>query len=437
MRIKKKMSAILLPMLLVGCGLNSETNPQQVIEDANITDQAAQYKNSNNGDVYLNAPQIADITIYLGKAGNWKEATQTAIAKYNAVEGTTVNIREVSTLAQAIVVVIASNTSTVGNGEFLDCSVNGTFDNTHYLNSVATDALGGKYYINLNSRNSDCGFTATNKLAVVMHEFIHMVGISDADNSAGNKRVPGTQIQSSSVSRLSSTRTALTNLDMVSLQTMWPSPMTLISRFDFSPEYYLEVNPDVAIASGCEQTEYPFCGNFAFALTHFQLNGIKEGRVQSPFFDPKYYLQMNPDIDAWAKQQVLTTEHTIYYWARYHWVNIGIFYGRVASPVFNPLEYLQLNSLTDAAVASGSNIYIWAHWHWANVGINEARPMNSKFNPYVYIASNVDLQGPVWLDWSQYFGSNESVFGAAKWQAILRAIAHYQLFHNTETRKAI
>lgn len=61
-------------------------------------------------------------------------------------------------------------------------------------------------------------------------------------------------------------------------------------NFFFNPKYYLEANPDIAKRYGKK--------NYLAASKHWLKHGIKEGRRGSKYFDVRFYLQDNPDLQA-------------------------------------------------------------------------------------------------------------------------------------------
>lgn len=81
----------------------------------------------------------------------------------------------------------------------------------------------------------------------------------------------------------------------------------------FNPEYYAANNPDVAAAIGNDSTQL---------LTHFILNGMKEGRVGNADFNVHTYQSKNPDLQA-----AFGNDLALYY---IHYCNSGKSEGRPA-----------------------------------------------------------------------------------------------------------
>lgn len=154
----------------------------------------------------------------------------------------------------------------------------------------------------------------------------------------------------------------------------------------FDEEFYLNSNPDVYAAvqagiykDGAEHYEYygrfegrPFQATNGFdaayyaevygdvaaagvaAVTHYETNGLAEGRSTHLYFDANYYLEANPDvaasgIDAWA-------HYELYGWKE----------GRNPSPFFDGDAYLTANP--DVAAADLNPLYHYLKW-----GMEEGR----------------------------------------------------------------
>lgn len=115
----------------------------------------------------------------------------------------------------------------------------------------------------------------------------------------------------------------------------------------FDAEYYLLANPDVARAAGAGNT-------FAFAASHFEQNGWREGRNPNSTFDTKGYLDAYADVKA-AGVNPLTHYH------QYGWSE-----GRDPTKAFDSSSYLAAYS--DVAAAK-----IDPMQHFLQFGLYEGR----------------------------------------------------------------
>lgn len=118
-----------------------------------------------------------------------------------------------------------------------------------------------------------------------------------------------------------------------------------------------------------------------FGLTHAipgtEYNGINYTLV----FDPKYYMENNPDVkNAVADDPQRALEH---------FVNFGIKEGRVGRPEFN-INYYK-NKYTDLQQAFGNNLYSY-YTHYMNFGIKEGRQACEHFEVFSYRARYADLR---------------------------------------------
>ena len=123
----------------------------------------------------------------------------------------------------------------------------------------------------------------------------------------------------------------------------------------FDESFYLENNPDVAVAVDA--------GVFATGLDHFQQYGLAEGRVSvSPFYDEQLYFRANPDVEAAVAGGGFSS-------GLQHYINNGEAESR--SPgAFNELAYRELYPDVAAAIAEGS--YSSGLQHYIQLGQSEA-----------------------------------------------------------------
>ncbi|WP_437802469.1 hypothetical protein [Sorangium sp. So ce693] len=122
------------------------------------------------------------------------------------------------------------------------------------------------------------------------------------------------------------------------------------------PLFYLRTYDDVRNAFGPS--------NVVGARRHFWMNGIREGRTATPFFDPVFYLENYPDL-----RQAFGDKN--YAAAATHWIKCGIGEGRRGSRVFDLGFYL--NSHPDLVVAFGERNFAAAFAHWKKHGHAERR----------------------------------------------------------------
>ena len=91
---------------------------------------------------------------------------------------------------------------------------------------------------------------------------------------------------------------------------------------------------------------------------------LQQGRRNLPVFDPGYYLDQYPDLQAAFGAQNYAA-------ATVHWLTYGISEGRKSSPTFDVSFYL--GHYADLQTAFGVQNYIAAVDHWITYGINEGR----------------------------------------------------------------
>ncbi|QEY14150.1 hypothetical protein D0B88_18920 [Cellvibrio sp. KY-YJ-3] len=168
----------------------------------------------------------------------------------------------------------------------------------------------------------------------------------------------------------------------------------------FSADYYLAANDDISNAYGRQ--------NFKAARLHWDTHGKKEGRISSPSFNVKEYLQLNPDlVSAFGNSYVNVIEH---------FKNYGIKEGRQSSLSFNVRQYL--SHYPDLQNAFGTTGFLKAHNHWIHSGLNEGRRSSATFYVASYLTKYSDL--------ATAFGNRDYV----------RALVHYHQFGISEGRTA-
>ncbi len=105
----------------------------------------------------------------------------------------------------------------------------------------------------------------------------------------------------------------------------------------FDASYYLDTNSDVAVSAKKNQ----FSG-----AQHFIKFGQFERRSPNPFFDVGFYLTSNPDVQ--------TAVQTNQFSAFEHYFKVGQFENRKASVFFDPSFYLERYPVIGGAVSSGA-----------------------------------------------------------------------------------
>lgn len=139
----------------------------------------------------------------------------------------------------------------------------------------------------------------------------------------------------------------------------------------FNATRYLQLNPDVAAAG-------------ATAEDHFRQFGQREGRNPGGFFDPRVYLDDNPDVRD-AVERGLTT-------AVDHFLAHGQFEGRNPNGTFDTSTYLLANPDVAAVVQTGA---ITAFQHFTEHGQFEDRSLGRSFDVRVYLDDNPDVRDAV------------------------------------------
>ena len=149
-------------------------------------------------------------------------------------------------------------------------------------------------------------------------------------------------------------------------------PATPTSRVVIDPAFYLAAYPDLRAAFGTDA---------GAAISHWQTNGIAEGRVGSPTFDLAYYRSVNPDLQGFSNADVLN-----------HFLTFGRYEGRETSPYFNVATYLNTYGDLQAAFADTPEA---AFDHFMTNGIGEGRVGSTHFNAPWYLQANPDVAAGV------------------------------------------
>ena len=121
----------------------------------------------------------------------------------------------------------------------------------------------------------------------------------------------------------------------------------------FDPVYYADQYQDIYDEYGYDADDLK---------AHWRDAGISEGRRGSPVFDPKYYLEKNPDV---AK----AVGRKNYNDAMRHWRDDGLAEGRVSHPDFNVRYYIKHNKSVQASV--GKHNYEAAVQQYLDEGYKE------------------------------------------------------------------
>ncbi len=139
----------------------------------------------------------------------------------------------------------------------------------------------------------------------------------------------------------------------------------------FDAQFYAYANPDLA-AAGLDTAEE--------LLSHFQNNGLKEGRKFSPFIDLEFYKTTNYQLESLG----LSTNEEWYD----NLVNFGVKNGLRFSQVLDLKYYV--NTYSDLTQAFGTD-YEQAFQHLQTFGLSENRDFVSDLNLTSYLANNSDV----------------------------------------------
>jgi hypothetical protein len=140
--------------------------------------------------------------------------------------------------------------------------------------------------------------------------------------------------------------------------------LTLRTLFD--RKFYLENNPDVAVAVARGTVSSPF--------DHYRKIGKFENRDPNALFDSSYYLDTNTDVAVSAKLNGFS--------AADHFITFGQFEQRNPNPLFNVGFYLASNP--DVQVALQTNQFT-AFEHYFKLGQLENRKPSVFFDPSFYL----------------------------------------------------
>ena len=149
-----------------------------------------------------------------------------------------------------------------------------------------------------------------------------------------------------------------------------------------------------------------FHGNKGALKNHLYQYGLKEGRIYSYVFDPRFYSNKYSDIkNAFGED---------YFAVSKHYLDYGINEGRQGSIIFD-LNFYK-NSYKDLQNAFGGNNKSYVT-HFIQYGMNEGRKASNEFDPIFYKNNYGDLQNA--------FGNNMKSY-----------YQHYIQFGRNEGRKA-
>jgi hypothetical protein len=165
-----------------------------------------------------------------------------------------------------------------------------------------------------------------------------------------------------------------------------PESMRL-SPLVFDHKFYLQRYPDLAAAAAASPMT-----NRDFAEKHWKDNGIKEGRMGSPTWDPIYYAAAHPDVAA-----AFGTE---YYSMLNHFLNGGRQAGYRASAAFDPAYYY--NRYGDLQTAIGWNPAVLLD-HFVLYGLNEGRQASAELAPAWYLGTSPGVEAS--LEKANYHGA--------------------------------
>lgn len=140
--------------------------------------------------------------------------------------------------------------------------------------------------------------------------------------------------------------------------------LTLRTLFD--SKFYLENNPDVAVAVARGTVSSPF--------DHYRKIGKFENRDPNSLFDASYYLDTNTDVAVSAKQNGFSGAD--------HFIRFGQFEVRSPNPLFDVNFYLTSNP--DIQIAVQTNQFT-AFEHFLRVGQTENRKPSAFFDPTFYL----------------------------------------------------
>ncbi|OCR01158.1 calcium-binding protein [Oscillatoriales cyanobacterium USR001] len=140
----------------------------------------------------------------------------------------------------------------------------------------------------------------------------------------------------------------------------------LDQRSLFDNAYYLQTNPDVALALAN--------GKVSSGFDHYQRFGKAEGRNPNALFDTEYYLETNTDVATAVAQNKITPAG--------HFIRFGQFERRNPNPLFDTEFYLSNNADVAAAI---QRTQLTPFEHYLKLGQFEDRKPSSLFDPKFYL----------------------------------------------------
>lgn len=141
--------------------------------------------------------------------------------------------------------------------------------------------------------------------------------------------------------------------------------LTLRTLFD--RKFYLENNPDVAVAVARGTVSSPF--------DHYQKIGKFENRDPNPLFDASYYLETNTDVAVSGEKNKFSGAD--------HFIAYGQFERRNPNPLFDVSFYLSSNPDVERVVQTNQ---VTAFEHFLKIGQTEIRKPSPFFDPAFYLA---------------------------------------------------
>ncbi|WP_293332370.1 PPC domain-containing protein [Microcoleus sp. CAWBG58] len=150
--------------------------------------------------------------------------------------------------------------------------------------------------------------------------------------------------------------------------------LTLRTLFD--SKFYLENNPDVAVAVARGTVSTPF--------DHYEKIGQFENRDPNALFDASYYLDTNSDVTVSAEKNKFSGAQ--------HFIKFGQFERRNPNPFFDIGFYLTSNPDVQTAVQTNQ---FSAFEHYLKVGQFENRKASIFFDPRFYLERYPAIAGAV------------------------------------------
>jgi pimeloyl-ACP methyl ester carboxylesterase len=172
--------------------------------------------------------------------------------------------------------------------------------------------------------------------------------------------------------------------------------MSLNLKLLFDSNFYLENNPDVAVAVASGETD---------ALQHFQEFGQFEGRDPSLFFNTQFYLANYPEVVTAIDDGKVDSAFN-------HYLQFGQFKERNPIPQFNEQTYLEQNSDIEDAIERDK--FSSAYEHYVRHGNAEVRSGSPKIIESssridsTEIARSLSPISPATLDLTLFPGESET-----------------------------